>query len=410
MSIAKYGIWRNTALRRFVGADALSQFGTQITLVALPLVAVLELRVSPFQLGLVSAAEMVAFLLIGLPTGVWVDRLRRRPILIAADAVRALALATVPLAAVTGTLSLLQLYAVALVIGACTVFFDVAHMSFLPSIVETDDLPRAMGTLETLRGLAGLMGPGLGGWLVQAVTAPIAVLADAITYAVSSLLLSRVRADETPAPPTERRSVRVEVLEGLRYVTGHRVLRLVAVAGAIVMFTNGGWAIVQPLLLIRELGVSAGVYGLIVSATGAGALLGAILAPKVVARYGHGRALYGSAVLLMVIPLIIAGTGPGWRLALYPLGMGLFYLVSLVLVVAQGSYRQAICPDELRGRMNASLRFLMWGALPLGGVLGGLLAEALTIQQMLWVVCFGSAAANLPYVLNPFLRTIRIAT
>ncbi|MFI6323886.1 MFS transporter [Nonomuraea sp. NPDC050556] len=305
---------------------------------------------------------MAAFLVIGLPVGVWVDRLRRRPVLVVADAARALVLATVPLG----------------------------------------DLARSMGVLESIRNLAALVGPGVGGWLVQLLTAPIAILVDAVTYALSSVLLSRVRAHETPNP--ERGSV----MEGLRYVTGHPVLRLVAIAGATVMFTNGIWAIVQPLLLVRELGVSPAAYGLIVSATGAGGLVGAILAPRVVARVGNGMALYGSAVLLMVIPLITAGTGPGWRLVLYPVGMALFSLVTLVLVVAQGSYRQAICPEHLRGRMNASLRFLMWGALPVGGVLGGLVAEALTIQQMLWLACFGSAAANLPYVLNPFLRTVRI--
>lgn len=395
------------ALRRFVVADAFSQFGGQVTLVALPLVAVLELHAGPFQLGLVSAAQMTAFLLIGLPAGVWVDRLRRRPILVAADAVRALALATIPLAAAFDVLSLAQLYAVALVTGVCMVFFDVAHMSFLPSIVSTRDLPRAMGTLESIRGAAGLVGPGVGGWLVQLVTAPVAILVDAVTYGVSAGLLAGVRSKETPVT-IERRSVRLEVLEGLRYVTGHRVLRLVAIAGAVTMFTNGVWAIVQPLFLIREMGLGAGAYGMIVSAMGAGGLVGAVIAPKVVGRFGHGAALYGSAVLLTLIPLIVAFTDRGWRLAMYPLGMGLFYLVSLVLIVAQGSYRQAVCPDHLRGRMNASLRFLMWGALPFGGVLGGLLAEALTLHQMLWIVCLGSAAAHLPYVLHPFLRKIRI--
>lgn len=392
--------------RRFVAADALSQSGSQITLVALPLLAVVQLHATPLQLGLVSAAGMTAFLVLGLPAGVWVDRLRRRPVLIAADAVRALVLVTVPLAAFTGTLSMAQLYGVALATGVCAVFFDVAHMSFLPSIVARDDLARSMGTLESIRNLAALAGPGVGGWLVQLLTAPVAILVDAVTYALSSLLLMRVKADETPKP--ERRSVRKEVMEGLHYVTGHRVLRLVAMAGAMVMFTNGIWAIVQPLLLVRELGLGAGAYGLVISATGAGGLVGAILAPRVVARAGNGMALYGSAVLLIVIPLITAGTGPGWRLVLYPVGMALSALVTLVLVVAQGSYRQAICPEHLRGRMNASLRFLMWGALPVGGVLGGLVAEALTIQQMLWIACFGSAASNLSYVLNPFIRSVRI--
>ncbi|WP_067136793.1 MFS transporter [Microtetraspora malaysiensis] len=388
--------------RRYVTADGLSQFGTQVTRVALPLVALLVLGAGPFQLGLLSAAEMIGFLLFGLPAGVWVDRLRRKPILVTADVLRAVALASIPIAALFEALTLVQLYVVAVIVSIGTAFFDVAHLSFLPSIVTKEQLPKGMGTLESVRSLAVLFGPGLGGWLVQALTAPIAIVADAVSYMISATLLATVKAEETPS------GGRVSLMEGLRYVLGHPILRLIGLVGAMNMFINGIWAIVQPLYLVDELGVSATAYGLMISGAGAGGLLGALLAPRVIARYGHGPTMYGTAVLIIPLNVLVAFTGPGWRLALYPIGMALIFLVAVMYNVAQGSYRQAICPEALRGRMNASLRFLMWGSLPLGGVVGGLLGEAVTVHQLLWIACLGTAAANLPFVLAPAVRKLKI--
>ncbi|MCF6468907.1 MFS transporter [Nonomuraea sp. MG754425] len=388
--------------RRYVTADGFSQFGTHVTRVALPLVALLVLDAGPFELGLLSGAEMIGFLLFGLPAGVWVDRLRRKPILVTADLLRAVALASIPIAALFDALTLAQLYAVAVIVSIGTAFFDVAHLSFLPSIVTKEQLPKGMGTLESVRSLAVLFGPGLGGWLVQALTAPIAIVADAVSYLISAALLATVKAEETPS------GGRVSLMEGLRYVLGHPILRLIGLVGAMNMFINGIWAVVQPLYLVDELGVSATAYGLMISGAGAGGLLGALLAPRVIARFGHGPTMYGAAVLIIPITVLIAFTGPGWRLALYPIGMALIFLVAVMLNVAQGSYRQAICPEALRGRMNASLRFLTWGSLPLGGVVGGLLGEAVTIHQLLWIACLGTAAANLPYVLAPAVRKLKI--
>ncbi|MFI6316815.1 MFS transporter [Nonomuraea sp. NPDC050556] len=390
------------AFRRYVTADGFSQFGTQVTRVALPLVALLVLDAGPLELGLLSAAEMIGFLLFGLPAGVWVDRLRRKPILVTADVLRAVALASIPIAGMFEALTLAQLYAVAVIVSIGTAFFDVAHLSFLPSIVTKEQLPKSMGTLESVRSLSVLFGPGLGGWLVQALTAPIAIVVDAVSYLISAALLATVKAKEFPS------GGRVSLMEGLRYVLGHRILRLVGLVGAMTMFVNGIWAIVQPLYLVDELGVSATAYGLMISGAGTGGLLGAFLAPRVIARFGHGPTMYGAAVLIIPITVLVAFTGPGWRLALYPIGMALLFLVAVMYNVAQGSYRQAICPEALRGRMNASLRFLMWGSLPLGGVVGGLLGEAVTVHQLLWVACLGTAAAHLPLVLAPAVRKLKL--
>lgn len=390
------------AFRRYVTADGFSQLGTHVTRVALPLVALLVLEAGPLELGLLSAAGMIGFLLFGLPAGVWVDRLHRKPILVTADVLRAVALASIPIAALFEALTLAQLYAVAVIVSIGTAFFDVAHMSFLPSIVTKEQLPKGMGTLESVRSLAVLFGPGLGGWLVQVLTAPIAIVVDAVSYLISATLLATVKAEETPS------GGRVSLMEGLRYVLGHRILRLIGLVGAMNMFISGIWAIVQPLYLVDELGVSATAYGLMISGAGAGGLFGALLAPRVIARFGHGPTMYGAAVLMLPLNVLVAFTGPGWRLALFPIGMALMFLVGVMYNVAQGSYRQAICPEALRGRMNASLRFLMWGSLPLGGIVGGLLGEAVTVHQLLWIACLGSAAAHLPFVLAPAVRKLKI--
>ncbi|MFB9720773.1 MFS transporter [Planobispora longispora] len=390
------GMWRDRSFRLFLGADAISQFGTQVTIVALSLVAVLALDASPFEVGLVTAAETAAFLVLGLPAGVWVDRLRRRPILIWSDLLRAAALASVPLAVALDALTLPQLYLVALLMGLGTVFFDVAHMSFLPSLVGRDDLLRGNGVLETMRSTAVLSGPALGGWLVHAVTAPIALLADAVSYLVSALLLGGVRAEEAPAPAAERRSLREEIAEGVRYVVDHPMLRRLAMVGAVTMLSNGVWFVAQPFFLLRTLGVSPGLYGLLLTGAPVGGLIGAALAPRLAARYGTGRAMCGGAVLASAAPLLVPLAAGGWRLALYPLGCLLLGVGGSVYNVNQLSYRQRITPERLLGRMNASMRFLMWGAAPAGGLLGGTLGTWFDAHAILWVAVCGFFLAHLP--------------
>ncbi|MGN9838999.1 MFS transporter [Nonomuraea sp. H19] len=358
---------------RFAWANGITQLGTQVTVVALPLTALLTLDAGAFELGVLSAVQMVAFLVIGLPAGVWVDRARRRPILIWSDLVRGVALLSVPVAAWLGVLTLPQLYAVALVVGVGTVFFDVAHMSFLPAIVPKERLERGNGVLEVTRNVSVLAGPGVGGWAVAAFTAPIALLADAVSYLASGLLLSGVRAAERPRRGD--RVVRHEVKEGLRFVAGEPVLRRIAVGGALAMTANGVCAVGLPLYLVKELGVGSAQYGLLMSAVAVGSLAGAALVARVTARFGAGRTLYGSAALATVLYLPALATGPGWRLLILPVAAALFGVASAIFGVAQLSYRQRVTPEHLLGRVNASMRFLMWGASPLGGLAGGALGE-----------------------------------
>lgn len=408
-------LWRVRDFRRYAGADAISKLGSEVSLVALPLTAALTLHASPFQVGLLTAAEMVAFLLVGLPAGAWVDRMRRRPVLVAADAVRALALLSIPAAAMLGVLGLPQMYAVALVNGLCTVFFDVAHQSYLPSIVGREDLVRGHGTLAANQSLAQLSGPGIGGWLVQALTAPIAVVADALSYAGSALLLLGVRADEKPGERDGRgegRAVRgggrlwPEIAEGLLFVAGQPVLRRVAAVGALMMLTFGLWSATVPLYMVRELGVSPGTYGMLLSAGAVGGVAGAWLAPRITARLGTGRAMYGAAwaATVCVAPLALTAAGP--RLLILPAALAAGGVATTVFSVAQGAYRQSICPPHLLGRLSATMRFLMWGPMPLGGLLAGTLGQLAGVRVAFWAACGVYTLAHLPVLLAPRIRAV----
>ncbi|UBU11896.1 MFS transporter [Nonomuraea gerenzanensis] len=370
---------------RLLWSNGISGFGTQITIVALPLTAVATLHASPFQLGLLSAVQTAAFLLIGLPAGVWVDRLRRRPILVRADLVRGVALLTVPAAAWLGVLTLPHLYAVAFVLGVGTVFADVAHMSFVPAVVPEERLERANGRLEVTRQVSVLAGPGVGGWLVSTLTAPVALLADAAGYLVSARLLSGVRVAERPRPPEGRR-LWAEVRAGLAFVLGEPVLSRVALGGALTRIALGICAVGYPLYLFVGLEVGATVYGLLLSASAVGALAGAAVVARVTLRYGVGTTLYGSAVLVVALQLPAVATGPGWRLLIFPVSSALAAAAGVVFNVAQLSYRQRITPEHLLGRVNASMRFLMWGTTPVGGLAGGLLGE--------WLGGYGVFAAG----------------
>ncbi|MBN6053392.1 MFS transporter, partial [Nonomuraea sp. RK-328] len=407
----------NPDFLRFVWANGVTQIGTQVTAVALPLAAVLALDAGALELGLLAAAQMAAFLLVGLPAGVWVDRVRRLPVLVWSDLVRGLALATVPAAAWAGVLTLPHLYAVALVLGFGTVFFDVAHMSVLPAIVPEDRLERGNGALEVTRNVSLLAGPGVGGWLVNLLTAPVALLADSVSYLASALLLSRVRAEEpriraeeprVPAgerPARRERRLRREMAEGLTFVVREPVLRRVAVAGALVMAANSICAVGFPLYLVKELGVGPGRYGLLLSGAACGALAGAALVPRLTARFGTGATLYGSAVLATVLYLPALATGPGWRLAFLPAAGALFGAASSVFGVTQLSHRQRVTPGHLLGRVNAAMRFLMWGAFPLGGLLGGALGERVGGYTVFAVGIAALGVAHLAVATAPRIRT-----
>lgn len=400
------GLWRHPDFMRLWTAQTISQFGSQITFLALPLAAILVLKASAFEVAVLGVLEWTPWLLFSLPAGAWVDRLRRRPVLVAADVGRAFALLSVPAAYAADVLTLGQLYAVGFLTGTLTVFFDVAYQSYLPSLVERRQLADANSKLEISRSGAQLAGPGFAGALVDLVTAPVAILGDAISFLLSALFLGTIRRGEEPVErPIERTRLRVEILEGLRYVLGHPYLRPSMVYVAIFNFFGTVLFSIFLVYAVRRLHLSPAVIGVVFAIGNVGFLAGAVLAPRVSRRLGAGptlilSAFFGGAALLLIpaappsepIPFLVAeGLIAGFAVVLYN-------------VVAISLF-QATTPDRLLGRMNASRRFVVWGVIPLGGLAGGALASAIGLRETLWVGAAGAALSFVPLLFSP-LRSL----
>lgn len=300
--------------RLLLSGAATAQTGSQVTLVALPLVAVVVLDATPFEVGLLTAAETAAFLLVGLPAGAWLDRMRKLPVLIRADVVRCLAVGSIPSAAAFGVLTMAQLYLVALVTGVATVFFDVAHQSFLPSVLPREQLVGGNGAIETVRSSAQIVGPGLGGGLVQLLGAPLAIVADACGYLASALLLVRIRVEEPRPEPEPGRSLRAEVAEGVRFVLGHPLLRAIATATAVSNLFAAVLAAVQTVFWVRVLHLAPGAIGLLLSASAVGGLAGALCAGRLAARFGQARLIWLATVVTAPFAVLwpLSGAARAW--------------------------------------------------------------------------------------------------
>ena len=401
---------RNADFVRLWVAETISQFGTQVSLLAIPLVAVTLLNASPLEVAVLGTVEFLPFILFSLPAGAWVDRLRRRPLLIAGDIGRAIVLASVPVAYLLGVLTMAQLYVVGFLVGTLTVLFDVAYQSYLPSLVERDQLVDGNGKLEASRTIAQSAGPALGGGLIGLVTAPLAILADAVSFGVSAIFLFAIRRHE-PAPDRHadehgrrRGSLRQEVGEGLRYVLGNRYLRGIAASTATSNFFNNLATATLIVYAVRDLSLSPAEIGLIFGLGNIGAFIGALTADRLARRFGVGRTIVGSTAL----------GGPGLLLiALAPRDLPVPFLIAgtfligfeaVVYNINQVSFRQAITPTSMQGRMNATMRFIVWGTIPLGSILGGAVATLFGLRTAIWVGALGMFLALVPLLLTPVHR------
>ena len=402
------GLWRHGDFASLWAAQSISQFGTQISQLALPLVAVLVLDASAFEVSLLGALEFLPFLLFALPAGVWVDRLRRKPILVLADLGRALALASIPLAALFDAITIWQLYAVGFAVGTLTVAFDVAYQSYLPALIGRGQLVEGNSKLELSRSAAQIGGPGLGGILVAALTAPYAVAADAVSFLVSALFLRRIRTVEPPPEHVELRSLRTELWEGLRYMFGDPRWRAFAgYVSSINLFS----AVVFGVLIVyavRNLGLSAVEIGLVFSLSNVGSLVAALFAGRIARRVGVGRTLILAGILsgmpLLVLPL--ATREHSIPLLLGPLAVEAFAIV--LFNVTGISYIQSVVPNRILGRMTASRRFVVWGTIPIGTILGGVLATAIGLRETILVGALAATFCFLWLVFSPF-RSIHAA-
>jgi MFS family permease len=405
------GLWRHPDFLKLWSAETISQLGTQISLLALPLVAIIVLESSPFEVALLGTIEFLPFLLISLPAGVWVDRLPRRPILIVGDLGRAMALASIPIAYALGVLSIYQLYAVGFVTGVLTVFFDVAYMSYLPALVDRERLVEGNSKLEISRSGAQIAGPGLAGAAIGAIGAPLAIILDAISFVGSAAFIFGIRKREPPPVPASDGSrpgqgMREEITAGLRYVLGHRYLRSIAACTGISNFFGNVLQSILLVYVVREIGLTPEVIGLVFALGNIGFLVGAVLADRISARFGVGPTIIGSALVF----------GPGALfVAVAPRELAVPFLVAFGLLIGFGgvvynvtqvSLRQAITPERMQGRMNATMRFVVWGTIPIGSLLGGALATIVGLHETIWIGAIGSLFAFVPLLFSP-LRSLR---
>jgi len=394
-------LWRHGDFLRLWSAQTISQFGSQVSQLALPLVAILVLDASAFEVALLSTVEFLPFLFFALPAGVWVDRLRRKPILVLGDLGRAAALASVPAAYAFDALTIWQLYAVGFLVGVGTVFFDVAYQSYLPSLVDRSRLVDGNSKLEVSRSGAALAGPGLAGVLIGAITAPYAILVDALSFIGSAALIVRIRRPEILPELTEKPSMRRELVEGLRYLLGHRFWRPLALTVAVSNFFNTLAFSIFLVYAVRDLELSATVIGLVLGIGNVGWLLGAVAANRLSARLGVGPTLVGSSLVFGPALLLVPAAPQSQPTPFLVAALILASFAGIVFNVTGLSFQQAVTPDRLLGRLNATRRFIVWGVIPLGSLTGGALASLIGLRPTLWVGAIGGSLSFLPLLLSP---------
>jgi MFS family permease len=400
-------LWTNRDFVKFWGGDAVNRLGSQVTVLALPLSAIETLHVSPGQLGLLNTALFLPFACLTLFAGVWLERTRRRPVMIGTNLVASVLLCIIPVLYLAGVLTIDELYVVALATGSCSVFFELAYQAYVPSIVERDQLVEANGKLQASESVAQIGGPGLGGLLIQAVGAPLALFIDAFSFLWSAVGLALIRAREPgPAPRAGGGRVVTDIRDGLRYTFARPWLRACALESGCY---NLMWLAVETVFLLyaaRSLHMPAALIGAAISSGAAGSLIGALLAERVGVRWGTGRAMLWPTVLgssaMLLVPLVSGGrvfVVAVWFVAFVLNGAG-----STIASIQVVSARQAATPPNMLSRVNATFRFLSWGFIPLGALAGGFLSEQVGMRPTLLFATAGLALSALWLVFSPIPR------
>jgi len=438
-------LFRHRNFVRLWTAATVSLFGTSVTQIAIPFIAAVLLKASAGEVGLLTTIDFLPFLLFTLPAGVWVDRFPKKRILVFGDLGRALMLVSIPIAYALGSLTIWQLYVVGFVNGVMTVFFDVADQSYLPTILERNDLVEGNSKLQLSQSAAQILGQPFGGGIVAILSAPVAIIIDAVSYVGSAALILSIRerargavgsavakpaaaAGEQAAVPTNEAAVEAEgraepgaaarppggmrqqIVDGLRYITRHEYLGHIAATTATSnLFSNIGFAIF-PVFAYNVLQLSPAAVGTIGGIGGAGVLLGAVIASRLQRRLGVGRTIVLTAAAFGPVGLLVPLSTPETGLWLLSVSFFLGGLNNVVYNVSQVSLRQAITPEHFLGRMNATMRFLVWGTIPIGSLIGAALSEVVGVRTTIWISAVLSLFAFLPVLISRvrFVETIPV--
>ena len=403
-------LWQHRDFMKMWTGQTISQFGSSISQLALPIIAVRLLHASAFEVAALGTVEFLPFLLFTLPAGVWVDRLPRRAVLIVGDVGRGLLLCSVPIAYLTGHLSLAQLFVVGFTTGILTVFFDVAYQSYLPALVDRELLVDGNSKLEVTRSAGQLAGPPAAGGLIQLLTAPYAVAWDSVSFFISGAFLLAIRKKEAPLEKRDdgrRAGMRHELWEGLLYVVKHPYLRPQAIStGTSNFFSNVAFSIVI-VFAIRTLHMSNGLIGVVFGLGSIGWLAGAASASRMQRWLGVGGATILGAAMGGPGTLLVALTPQSFPVPFLVVGTIIGGFGAVVYNIQQVSLRQAITPERMQGRMNSVMRFLVWGPIPLGALIGGAIASTFGLRTALVVGAVGGFTSTIPIILSP-IRKLKV--
>lgn len=397
-------LWQSKTFLTAWAAHSTSTVGTAVTSLALPIVAITALNASTLEVGILRAVTTIAFLFLALPAGVLVDRTRKKPLMLWCDAVRAAALVTVPLAIVTGGTAMPHLYAVAFTVGTASVVFGIAFDSFRTALVPAALRGDANAKIAATDSFARVSGPGFGAVLVSWLGAGLALLADVLSYVLSFVLLSRVKVgDPPPRAEGRRRGVLADIREGFAFVASNPTLSRITACTAIGNFSLFASGAVTVVFLIRDLHLPPGLVGLLFCLGETGGLLAAFLAPRLTRSVGSARIILVSALCAPVGYLALLATPDNVFLV-----FGAFMMASsaryVVYDIAQYTYRQSICPPELLGRMNASIRWVVGGASPIGALAGGWLGSVIGARETLGVATTALIGGALLLLASPLRR------
>lgn len=395
---------RNRGFLWLWGGQGVSIFGEQFTGLAIPVLAVTLLHAIAWQLGILNAASTAAFLLVGLPAGAWVDRWLKRRVMISADIVRTLALAAIPILWYTHLLEIWELIIIVAIVGVASVFFDVGYQSYIPLLVKPEQVGPANSTLEATAQVARIGGPAIAGILLTIISAPGLIIVDSLSYIVSFASLSRIRDSELPADKTQRQPLHKEIAEGVKFVAKQPLIRSVAGTTATSNFFSTLASTLFPIYALRILDIGSLGLGIVFSAGAIGGLLGATLTPRVAKLIGEGRVIVVSAfvsgIAFGMVPLASVLHGVS---AVPLLAVGEFCSLFCILVynITQVTLRQRLCPPRLLGRMNASIRCLVWGVMPIAALISGVLGGAIGILPTIWIGFAGGLLAGLFVLFSP---------
>ncbi|WP_030155712.1 MFS transporter [Glycomyces sp. NRRL B-16210] len=399
-------MFRNADHRFLFTSVATSQVGLQVAYFSISIIAVVVLEFSEAQIGILNAMDQIALVVFGLLIGAWVDRVRRKPVVVTAEVARALIMVSVPVAWMLDALTPLHLFAAMFLLGLASMFFDIAQVSFVPMMIDNDRLAGANSRIQGIRSASDTGGPLVAGPLVAVLTAPVALVASVLSFAVSAFAFSRIRFQEAEPAKHEKPHLRTEIAQGVKFLFRDPIIRSVALASAWCNLSVGAFQAMLVVFLIRDGEHSTTVVGLILAGSGVGGILGAMLVGRISAKAGMGPTALVALAMSGPGMAVVAMAGTGWGAVVAFAGQ-LVYVGSIVVFnVNVVSYRQAITPDPIQGRVNASQRVMTWGSLAVGSIVGGFAGEVIGARYVLFIAAGMLFAGCLVLLATP-IRTLR---